>query len=735
MDKRQLQRNKRHDRVARWIISVGGVGVIVCVLTMLCLIAWTAVPLFQTAKLTLLTRFPAPLPATAAILAAGCDDYRETAFLLDAAGSVRFVDLKTRQALDQVRLRPEAPDGRLQLVERQSNYSYSLLWDDGLTQLIRIQFASVYTEGRRSISRKVKIAASLPAPRAPAAFSGVAVRVAEDDRVTAVWLLSNGALLAGQVEGGDAAAEAPAAFMISDPRKDRITCFTLNREGSELYAGTDDGRLIRWQFLGAKATLAEQVKVSPERHAITAVGLVFGEISVAVGDDSGQVSTWSPVKLYGEESTRRLVRVHTLSQHRAAISGFTFTLHDKGVLSQGADGAVNLDHMTSERQIFRLESECPLRLAQFSLQGDSLLGVDAERRVALWKVRNPHPEVSWKVLFSKVWYENYDRPEYVWQSSSANDDAEAKFSFIPLIFGSLKGTLYALLFAGPLAFFGALYTSQFTAPAVRGVIKPVVEIMAAIPSVVIGFLAALWLAPRVEHALLPVFLAAFTVPVAIILFLSAWRFMRNRGVCRRVERGYEFIVAVPVLLLALALAWVIAQPLEAAFFQGDFRQWLFHDAGIRFDQRNSLIIGFALGFAVIPIIFTIAEDALSNVPKSLKAASLALGASRWQTVWRVVLPSASPGVFAAFIIGFGRAVGETMIVLMATGNTPVLDWGPFSGMRTLSANIAVEIPEAPAGSTLYRILFLSAVLLFLLTAVLNTSAELIRQRLRKRYQY
>jgi phosphate transport system permease protein len=156
---------------------------------------------------------------------------------------------------------------------------------------------------------------------------------------------------------------------------------------------------------------------------------------------------------------------------------------------------------------------------------------------------------------------------------------------------------------------------------------------------------------------------------------------------------------------------------------------------VRFDQRNSLVIALALGFAVIPIVFTITEDALSNVPRSLRAASLALGASRWQTVWRVVLPSASPGVFAAAIIGFGRAVGETMIVLMATGNTPVLDWGPFCGMRTLSANIAVEIPEAPAGGTLYRVLFLSAVLLFLLTSILNTAAELIRHRLRKRYGY
>jgi phosphate transport system permease protein len=121
------------------------------------------------------------------------------------------------------------------------------------------------------------------------------------------------------------------------------------------------------------------------------------------------------------------------------------------------------------------------------------------------------------------------------------------------------------------------------------------------------------------------------------------------------------------------------------------------------------------------------------VPGSLKAASLALGASRWQTVWRVILPSASPGIFAGVMIGFGRAIGETMIVLMATGNTAIMSWSMFNGMRPLSSNIAVEIPEAPLGGSLYRILFLSAVILFMLTFVLNTVAEVVRQRLRKKY--
>jgi len=149
-------------------------------------------------------------------------------------------------------------------------------------------------------------------------------------------------------------------------------------------------------------------------------------------------------------------------------------------------------------------------------------------------------------------------------------------------------------------------------------------------------------------------------------------------------------------------------------------------------QRNALVVGFVMGFAIIPIIYTIAEDALSAVPDHLRAASLGAGATPWQTAIRIVLPTAMSGLFSAIMIGLGRAVGETMIVLMAAGNTPVLDMNAFSGFRTLSANIAVELPEAVRDSTHYRTLFLAALLLFFMTFVINTVAEVVRMRFRKR---
>jgi phosphate transport system permease protein len=222
------------------------------------------------------------------------------------------------------------------------------------------------------------------------------------------------------------------------------------------------------------------------------------------------------------------------------------------------------------------------------------------------------------------------------------------------------------------------------------------------------------------------------IPVAAIA--GGWLWARiPRRLVARLPDGAEVAWIVVAVAGAMAGAVSLAAPLEAALFGGSFPDWLARTTGLGFDQRNAIVVGIAMGFAVIPILFAISEDAFSNVPRELAAGSLALGANRWQTVVRVVLPTASPGIFSAIMVGFGRAVGETMIVLMATGNTPILDWSPFNGFRTLSANIAVEIPEAPHGGTLYRTLFVAALLLFAITFLLNTWAEVIRHRLRRRY--
>ena len=302
---------------------------------------------------------------------------------------------------------------------------------------------------------------------------------------------------------------------------------------------------------------------------------------------------------------------------------------------------------------------------------------------------------------------------------------------VPLVFGTVKGAVCALLFALPLAVLAAIYTSEFARPGLRNAVKPTVEIMASLPSVILGFLGGLWLAPLLQHNVIGVAALLCAVPLAVTG--ASWLLHSLPGLHQRLPTHGGFAVLTAVTAAGVAVALEAGPAVERIFFDGGFQRWLM-DAEVEYDQRNALVIGFAMGFAVIPIVFTICEDSLSSVPRDLRAGSLALGATHWQTAMRVVLPMAVPGLFSAALIGFGRAVGETMIVLMATGNTPIMEWSVFNDMRTISANIAAELPEAPHEGSLYRVLFLSGLLLFAVTFLLNTAADGVRPRLRERYR-
>jgi phosphate transport system permease protein len=291
-----------------------------------------------------------------------------------------------------------------------------------------------------------------------------------------------------------------------------------------------------------------------------------------------------------------------------------------------------------------------------------------------------------------------------------------------------------MIFAIPLAIMGAIYTGYFMSARMRGLIKPTLEIMGALPSVILGFLAGLWLAPLVEQNLPGIFALLFLLPPTVLFCAYLWTHL-PAWLRHRVPEGWEAALLIPVVCLIGFLAMEISKPLELMFFNGDMPGWLTHELGITYDQRNSLVVGIAIGFAVIPPIFTISEDAIFGVPKHLTIGSLALGATLWQTLVRVVLLTASPGIFSAIMMGLGRAVGETMIVLMATGNTPIMDLNLFQGFRALSANIAVEMPESEVGSTHFRILFLAALVLFIVTFIFNTAAEIVRKRLREKYSH
>ena len=456
------------------------------------------------------------------------------------------------------------------------------------------------------------------------------------------------------------------------------------------------------------------------------IELLLGRNSLLTGDAKGSVNQFSLITS-GEKPELALTRIMEFDKPVVRIAS---ELRRKGFLAIDEDNTGHLAYTTSERELASFEfNQLPDHIA-FSPRADRIVTLTKDV-VRTFDVSNPHPEISWSTIWGKVWYEGYDEPKHIWQSSSADTEFEAKFSLAPLLFGTMKAAFYAMLFAIPIAVMGAIYCANFMSPGMRAWVKPSIEIMAALPTVILGFLAGLWLAPIVEASLTSFMLLVIVVPVGMLVFALLWSRLPGRFTAR--FDGWHAALGIPVIVLLIWGTLAANESLSQLIFGGDAATWFFQKWGIDYDQRNALIIGIAMGLAVVPTIFSIAEDAIYGVPQHLVHGSLALGATRWQTLVRVVLQTASPGIFAAIMIGFGRAVGETMIVLMATGNTPIMDFNLFQGMRTFAANIAVEMPESEANSTHFRILFLTALVLFVITFMFNTVAEVVRQRLRARY--
>ncbi|MCG6971289.1 MAG: ABC transporter permease subunit, partial [Gammaproteobacteria bacterium] len=511
-----------------------------------------------------------------------------------------------------------------------------------------------------------------------------------------------------------------------------IHSLLIDKEQRNLYIASNDGQLAHFDISDKNAPqLIQQINVIQSGARLTKLQFLTGNLSLLVSDSSGRLSQWTTVR--DDNNKPILTQIRHFDTDLDSIHNIAAEQNRKGFLVADSTGKIGLFHSTSHRKLLekKITDTQPVAVA-LSPRADAAIVEDQSQQMFFLHIDNQHPEISWSALWGKVWYESYKEPAYIWQSSAANNDFEPKFSLTPLVFGTLKAAFYAMIFAIPLAIMGAIYTAYFMAPRMRSLVKPSIEIMEALPTVILGFLAGLWLAPLVERNLPGVFTLLLVLPLGVLVFAFIWNHLPE-AIKHKVPDGWAAALLIPVILILGSISFALSHPIEAWWFDGDMRLWLTNRMGVDFDQRNSIIVGLAMGFAVIPTIFSIAEDAIFSVPKHLTFGSLALGATPWQTMVRVVLLTASPGIFSAVMIGFGRAVGETMIVLMATGNTPIMDWSIFQGMRTLSANIAVEMPESEVNSTHYRVLFLAALVLFMFTFVFNTVAEIVRQRLRQRY--
>lgn len=784
------QRDKRRwvtDRLASSVIKLGGISVLVALVLLIIYLILMIAPIFSAASITKLEHYSFANPSlissdstrttiqpfTDQAVATGIDERGETAFIFSQKGELSFQAInrsnKSQHRSDLLKTQIVANPSAFKAAMVSSGW-YAYANEQGQVKAVHPKFSSIYSNNGRQASPSV-----ISFSKQPVQLDLNGGEIADFD----FSITGNKAIFIGRNPNGDwhgIAYSKPHQFnqinetthaATSDKQQnwqqtrltlpnlkvhvvdyrvtpDTQTLYVLSRDAISVLKRQSNQFVLRETVpLSAIADVEktdseklnvekriEEEKISTQPNQVNGVSLqlLSGANSLLVTDENGQVSQWFDVLKNGKRQLTH-IRDFQLSPNAEVILP---DYYRKGFYSFHQNGLIENFYTTSKNEVFS---------KQFNNTGDVLAaGVSSNEKyliaashkgLDLYVVDNPYPEISFSALWDKVWYEGYPEPAYIWQSTAASNDFEPKFSFVPIAFGTLKAAIFAMIFAVPISIFGAIYTGYFMTDKMRRYVKPTIELMEALPTVIIGFLAGLWLAPIVEMNLLSTLLFLLSLPVVILIAAFAWKLIRQRFKLKE-QQGWAALMLIPVVIGFAILVASFGHNIEHWLFGGDVRLFL-ANIGIDFDQRNALIVGFAMGFAVIPTIFTIAEDAIFSVPQHLSDGARALGATSWQCLTTVVLVTASPGIFSAVMMGLGRAVGETMIVLMATGNTPVMDWNILEGMRTLSANIAIEMPESEVGSSHFRLLFLSAFLLFVFTFVVNSIAEVIRQRLKEKY--
>jgi len=759
--------------LAKWLITLGGISVLFTLVLIFLYLLYVVKPIFDSAAIEPKVAITIEVKSSEKVISTGVDELQEVAYQITDTGQIDFYHLKA--SVEHANNKYAVGDNALSLslfinedfasddfnqkeiatVVNSFSANKLLHTVAGKTLLIQPSFFAKYINDTREIIPQVNYPlgqGSLVIDEQQMPMSQLAFAM-DDEKIVFVGFTKDKRLIktsfiaedefSSSSDGDDVEYETvyqQIELLVDEVDEisvspDLSLAFIRSASRVYVYSLSDD------EDVSLKATIIP--RLYDENTYLTSMALLSGSSSVLLGDSSGRVSQWFEV---ATDEGRQFKQIRSFDTNdtnsNSSSNGITAIYTEqfrKSFYTMTNSGMVNVFYTTSAAHLWQgqLTSEEPSAFV-IAPRANGLIVISndplnaSNRSLKAFSVHNEHPEVTWQALWQEVWYEGYPEPDYVWQSTSGSDDFEGKFSLVPISFGTIKAALYAMLFAVPIALTAAIYTAYFMTPGMRKKVKPTIEMMEALPTVILGFLAGLWLAPLMEEYLPAIFLLFLFLPLATLLTAFTWHNLPNNWKDKLPETLAPLLL-IPVMILAIYAAFSLSVPVENIFFGGDVRQYLTNDLGINFDQRNALVVGIAMGFAVIPTIFSMAEDAIFSVPSHLTSGSLALGATQWQTLVKVVLLTASPGIFSAIMMGLGRAVGETMIVLMATGNTPILDWSIFQGMRTLAANIAVEMPESEVGSSHYRILFLAAFVLFIFTFIFNTAAEFVRQRLREKY--
>ncbi|MBP8190137.1 MAG: phosphate ABC transporter permease, partial [Aeromonas sp.] len=580
------------DKLAKYGVTTGGALVLVALLLIFFYLLYVVKPIFNGASVEATSSFTLPTQGKTAWL--GVEEQNEIGYRFNDQGQVSFFavkadgGVKVGQVLGQASV---AGDVTAVAVPAPGQKLIAYGFADGKATVVQPSFKVSYPNDVRVIEPSLQY----PFGEEPVVIDpqGKALTrmvfeatkdkmataaVTEDGRGVMTVMSGEENFLSGEVEWSSQNYAIP-----SLPRHVDQMLLTPNlrilfvREGNRLSV-YDIHNL-------SDISLRDVMEINAPNADVTQVALLSGASSLLVGNDNGVISQWFEV---AKDGKRQFTQIRDFKGD-GPVALLTPEHFRKGFISAAKDGTINFFHATGEAKLLGETIEGGALAALAISPRHNLLLTQQGNDFKVFEVENDHPEVTWSALWQQVWYEGYPEPMYVWQSTSASNDFEAKLSLVPLVFGTLKASFYAMLFAVPLGVAGAIYTAYFMSAGLRKYVKPTVEIMAALPTVILGFLAGLWLAPIIEGALPGVILLLLLLPMGMLLTALVWNYLPERGKSWLPE-GWHAILLIPVLLLIGWGAFALSPLIENAFMHGDSRIWLTHEMGIKFDQRNSLVV-------------------------------------------------------------------------------------------------------------------------------------------------
>ncbi|MFQ5488754.1 MAG: phosphate ABC transporter permease, partial [Gammaproteobacteria bacterium] len=590
------------DAGARLGVGLGGISVIIAIALIFFYLLTMVLPLFKAPSMAQVAAYPLPgASRDGRTVHLVLDEQLEIGVRYTAAGRVVFFHPGDGKVLAVRQLVPEAygvPVSFSAGDDEGKMVAYGLA--DGRAILAKLVFDVSYPGDVRQITPRIEY----PLGESPqvvdlAGRPLLKLAVQGDEEATTIAAVVPGGELVlsaftaeESLLGDEVEVEAEYSTLpLADIHMDYLLLDKMQRM---LYVASREGTLaVIERDVDGELAILQRLQLLGNGASLSALEFLTGDISLLVGDSHGRITQWFPVQ---DEANRPvLTRIRSFSAG-SAVRAIASEQRRKGFLAATADGRVGLYHTTAERTLLEVPVVAGQALKQVAMapRANAMLTEDGAGALHFWAIENEHPEISWSSLWGKVWYESYPEPAYIWQSSSASNDFEPKFSLTPLTFGTIKAAFYAMLCAIPLGVMGAIYTAYFMAPRMRQLVKPSIEIMEALPTVILGFLAGLWLAPLLEANLTGVFAVILLLPPGVLLFAWLWQRL-PAGLRQRIPEGWDAALLVPVILLIAVLAWLAGPPIEHWLFGGNLPGWLNHELGIDFDQRNSLVVGLAMG--------------------------------------------------------------------------------------------------------------------------------------------